>query len=48
MSSAPLEKIILYVDASESALDAARYATALAKAYGAQLQAPDTAHHVLL
>lgn len=39
MSSAPLEKIILYVDASESALDAARYATALAKAYGAQLHA---------
>ncbi len=39
MSSAPFEKIILYVDASEAALDAARYAVALAKSYGAQLHA---------
>jgi nucleotide-binding universal stress UspA family protein len=39
MSSAPFEKIVLYVDASEAALDAARYAVALAKSYGAQLHA---------
>jgi nucleotide-binding universal stress UspA family protein len=39
MRSAPFEKIILYVDASEAALDAARYAVALAKSYGAQLHA---------
>jgi nucleotide-binding universal stress UspA family protein len=39
MSSAPLGKIVLYVDASETALDAARYAVALAKSYGAQLHA---------
>jgi len=39
MSSAPLEKIVVYVDASEAALDAARYALALAKAYGAGLHA---------
>lgn len=39
MSSAPFEKIVLYVDASDAALDAARYAIALAKSYGAQLHA---------
>jgi nucleotide-binding universal stress UspA family protein len=39
MNGAPLENIILYVDASEAALDAARYAIALAKAYGAGLHA---------
>jgi nucleotide-binding universal stress UspA family protein len=39
MSSAPIQKIILCVDASEKALDAARYAVALAKAYGAKLHA---------
>jgi nucleotide-binding universal stress UspA family protein len=39
MSSAPFEKIVLYVDASEAALDAARYAVALAKSYGAHLHA---------
>ena len=39
MSSAPFEKIVLYVDASEAALDAARYAIALAKSYGARLHA---------
>jgi nucleotide-binding universal stress UspA family protein len=39
MSSKPMEKIVLYVDASEAALDAARYAVALAKTYGAQLHA---------
>ena len=39
MSSAPFAKIVLSVDATEAALDAARYAVALAKAYGAQLHA---------
>jgi nucleotide-binding universal stress UspA family protein len=39
MTGAPFEKIVLYVDASEAALDAARYAVALAKSYGAQLHA---------
>ncbi len=39
MSSAPLAKIVLSVDATEGALDAARYAIALARAYGAQLHA---------
>jgi nucleotide-binding universal stress UspA family protein len=39
MRSAPFEKIVLYVDASEAALEAARYAVALAKSYGAQLHA---------
>jgi nucleotide-binding universal stress UspA family protein len=39
MSSAPLAKIVLSVDATEAALDAARYAIALARAYGAQLHA---------
>jgi nucleotide-binding universal stress UspA family protein len=39
MSSAPFAKIVLSVDATEAALDAARYAIALARAYGAQLHA---------
>lgn len=39
MSGTPFEKIILYVDASEAALDAARYAVALAKTYSARLHA---------
>jgi nucleotide-binding universal stress UspA family protein len=39
MSSAPIQKMILCVDASEKALEAARYAIALAKAYGAELHA---------
>jgi nucleotide-binding universal stress UspA family protein len=39
MSNMPFEKIVLYVDASEAALDAARYAVALAKSYGARLHA---------
>jgi nucleotide-binding universal stress UspA family protein len=39
MSRAPLERIMLYVDASEAALDAARYAVVLAKAYGCELHA---------
>jgi nucleotide-binding universal stress UspA family protein len=39
MSGAPFEKIVLYVESSESALDAARYAVVLAKAYGAGLHA---------
>ena len=36
---APLGKILLYVDATESSLTAARYAIALAKTYGAELHA---------
>jgi nucleotide-binding universal stress UspA family protein len=39
MRSSPLEKILLYVEASEGALDAARYAVAVAKVYGAHLHA---------
>jgi nucleotide-binding universal stress UspA family protein len=39
MSSAPFESIVLYVDATEAALDAARYAVALSRAYGAKLHA---------
>jgi nucleotide-binding universal stress UspA family protein len=39
MSTSPFEKIVLYVDATEAALDAARYAVALARVYGAQLHA---------
>lgn len=39
MGSAPFGKIVLAVDATEAALDAARYAVALAKAYGAELHA---------
>jgi nucleotide-binding universal stress UspA family protein len=39
MSGTPFAKIVLYVDATEAALDAARYAVALAKAYGADLHA---------
>jgi len=39
MAVAPLGKILLYVDATEQALDAARYAVALAKKYGAELHA---------
>jgi nucleotide-binding universal stress UspA family protein len=39
MSTSPFEKIVLYVDATEAALDAARYAVALGKAYDAQLHA---------
>lgn len=36
---APLEKILLYVDATEGGVAAARYAVALAEAYGAQIHA---------
>jgi nucleotide-binding universal stress UspA family protein len=39
MAVAPLEKILLYVDATEGALAAARYAIVLAKTYGAELHA---------
>jgi len=39
MAIAPLEKILLYVDATEGALAAARYAIVLAKTYGAELHA---------
>jgi nucleotide-binding universal stress UspA family protein len=39
MASVPLEKIVLYVDATEAALEAARYAVALAKVYRANLHA---------
>jgi len=39
MAGAPLERILLYVDATEAALDAARYAIALAKTYRAELHA---------
>jgi len=35
----PLERILLYVDATEGAVAAARYATALGKAHGAQIHA---------
>ena len=37
MAVAPLERIVLYVDGTEGALAAARYAIALAKQYGAEL-----------
>lgn len=37
--AAPLEKILLYVDASDTSISAARYAIALTKAYGAQMHA---------
>jgi nucleotide-binding universal stress UspA family protein len=39
MSASPFEKILLHVEASEGGLTAARYAVALAKAYGARLHA---------
>jgi nucleotide-binding universal stress UspA family protein len=39
MSASPFEKILLHVEASEAGLVAARYAVALAKAYGARLHA---------
>jgi nucleotide-binding universal stress UspA family protein len=39
MNRAPFGKVLLSVDATEAALDAARYAIALAKAYGAELHA---------
>jgi nucleotide-binding universal stress UspA family protein len=39
MAVAPLGKILLYVDATEGALAAARYAIVLAKTYGAELHA---------
>ena len=39
MSGAPFGKVVVAVDATEAALDAARYAIALAKAYGAELHA---------
>ena len=39
MAVAPLEKILLYVDATEGALAAARYAIVLAKTYDAELHA---------
>jgi nucleotide-binding universal stress UspA family protein len=39
MSASPIEKILLHVEASEGGLVAARYAVALAKAYGAGLHA---------
>lgn len=48
MSSAPLAKIVLSVDATEAALDAARYAIALAKAYGGQLHAVYVVNEKLL
>lgn len=35
----PLDRILLYVDATEEAISAARYAVALAKRYGGQLTA---------
>ena len=39
MGTSPFEKIVIYVDATEAALDAARYAVALARAHGARLHA---------
>ena len=39
MSTSPIEKILLHVEATEAGLVAARYAIALAKAYGAGLHA---------
>jgi nucleotide-binding universal stress UspA family protein len=39
MAVTPLGKILLYVDATEAALAAARYAVALAKQYGSELHA---------
>jgi nucleotide-binding universal stress UspA family protein len=39
MSASPIEKILLHVEATEAGLVAARYAVALAKAYGARLHA---------
>jgi nucleotide-binding universal stress UspA family protein len=39
MSTSPFQKILLHVEASEAGLVAARYAVALAKAYGAQVHA---------
>ena len=38
MSASPFETILLHVEASEAGLIAARYAIALAKAYGARLR----------
>ena len=39
MKGGPIERILLYVEASESSLTAARYAVVLAKTYGAEIHA---------
>jgi len=39
MKGGPIERIVLYVEASESSLTAARYAVVLAKTYGAEIHA---------
>ena len=48
MGVAPLQKILLYVEANERGLEAARYAVALAKHYGAELHAVSVVNEKLL
>jgi nucleotide-binding universal stress UspA family protein len=48
MAVAPLGKILLYIDATESARTAARYAIAIAKHYGAELHAVYVVNETML
>ncbi len=48
MKGAPIERIVLYVEATESALTAARYAIVLARTYGAEIHAVYVVNEKLL